>query len=99
MGWKPMMQKVPGPIIKGAFAMGMGKGKGKGKGKSNPLNKIDASLKVWVGNVAPSVKWKELEELFKTIGETQWAEILPKGVACVAYKTADEAAAALSLTG
>jgi len=56
-------------------------------------------LKVWIGNVADDVKWKELEELFKTVGETQWAEILPKGVACVAYKTEEEAAAALSLTG
>lgn len=104
--WNPTMQKLaPASLfMSGArppvgFGKGKGKAKGKGKGKDRPLAKIDASLKVWVGNVASSVTWKELEELFKQVGETKWAEIMPKGTACVAYKTEEEAAAALGLTG
>jgi len=88
-----------------AVAFGGGKGgakglgKGKAKGKDRPLRKIAAPLKVWIGNVAPSVTWKELEEHFQQIGETQWAEVMPRGTACVAYKTEEEAAAALGLSG
>lgn len=86
----------------GGMAAGFGAGaKGKGKGKKgNPLKQIDNSLKVWVNNV-PDLgnKWKGLETHFNQVGTTQWVEIMPKGVACVAYKTAEEASAALSLNG
>merc|ERR1719436_1937547 len=71
-------------------------GKGaKGKGKTNPLNEIDPSMKVWIGSIPEGVTWKELQEHFEVVGKARWAEILPKGVGCVAYKTAEEAQAAI----
>jgi RNA recognition motif-containing protein len=104
--WQPNFSSK-GEMMMAVLGMMKGKGKdaGKGKGKgwsnrgSDKINKIDADKKVWVGNVAESVKWKELEEHFKQVGATTWAEKLPKGVACVAFKTAEEAAAAISLSG
>jgi len=106
LGGKGMSKGYGAPVMAPMFG---GKGKdfgkdfGKGKGKSkkgNPLKNIDNSLKVWVNNL-PDLghKWKSLEVHFDTVGKTQWVEVMPKGVACVAYSTTEDATAALTLNG
>eukprot|EP00448_Togula_jolla_P005775 CAMPEP_0170603486 /NCGR_PEP_ID=MMETSP0224-20130122/18936_1 /TAXON_ID=285029 /ORGANISM="Togula jolla, Strain CCCM 725" /LENGTH=135 /DNA_ID=CAMNT_0010928367 /DNA_START=47 /DNA_END=454 /DNA_ORIENTATION=- len=87
--WQPMFNNNWQPMF--------GKGKGKGKGKDRtPLKKFDASQKVWVGGLTPEVSWKELQDHFNTIAKTKWVEVLPKGMACVVYPTAEEAATAIA---
>ncbi|CAJ1435679.1 unnamed protein product [Effrenium voratum] len=79
-------------------AMMMFKGKGKGmKGLSSPkedmqkLAAIDASQKVWIGNLSPGVDWKTLQQTFNQVGRTIYAACFPKsGTGCVAYRTPDE---------
>jgi len=94
--YQPQFVKVPSTA---RFTGAKGKGAGKG-GKGNPLKKIAASCKVWVGDIPAQVTWKQLEEHFNQVGKTRWVELMPKGVACVAYSTAEEAATAIeTLTG
>jgi len=83
------------------YGAGYGKGKGKGKGfPGNPLKTMDNALKIWVNGV-PELggKWKNLEAHFEQVGKTSWVELMGKGKACIACKTAEEAAAALTLNG
>jgi len=103
--WKPVIQtQFQKPVTWTTFSRdqghkGFGKGKGKGKGK-NPLKLIDASCKVWVGDLPASVSWKELEAHFNQAGKTRWVEVMPKGTGCVAYHSAGDVQNALSmLTG
>jgi len=106
--WKPVLQtQFQKPATtwttfsrdQGSKGFGKGGGKGKGKGK-NPLKSIDASCKVWVGDIPESVTWKELEAHFNQAGKTKWVEVMPKGVGCVAYHNPTDAQNALSmLTG
>eukprot|EP00746_Dinoflagellata_sp_MGD_P081730 gnl/MRDRNA2_/MRDRNA2_32483_c0_seq1.p2 gnl/MRDRNA2_/MRDRNA2_32483_c0~~gnl/MRDRNA2_/MRDRNA2_32483_c0_seq1.p2 ORF type:complete len:117 (+),score=40.19 gnl/MRDRNA2_/MRDRNA2_32483_c0_seq1:101-451(+) len=72
---------------------GKGKGKGGGKGRNFPADK-----KVWIGNLPESVKYKELFELFKESG-AKWVEVFGgnvKGTGMAAFKTSEEATAAIS---
>merc|ERR1712046_213105 len=75
-------------------------GKGKGKGKGPNINRYDADKKVWVGNLPEDkATWKELNELFKTVGKVKWVAPLGKrssGTSCVVMGTAEEATAAIS---
>merc|ERR1712127_382758 len=82
-----------GKGVKGKVA-----GKGKGKGK-NPLKSIDNKLKIWVNKLPAEVDWKNVEAHFEQMGKTQWVELMPRGVGCIAYNTEEEAAAALGLNG
>merc|ERR1719456_595548 len=81
--------------------MMMGKGKGKGKGKKQGLSKSKPENKVWIGNLAESVGWKELQEHFNQAGKTKWVEAFKKGegkgTGGVAYATAEEATKAISM--
>merc|ERR1719388_364045 len=73
------------------------KGKGKGGGKKSGRN-FPADKKVWIGNLPESVKYKELFELFKDSG-AKWVEVFGnagKGTGMAAFKTAEEATAAIS---
>merc|ERR1712178_206178 len=76
-----------------------GKG-GKGKGRKGPnINKYDAEKKVWVGNLPKDqATWKDLNELFKTVGSVKWVAPLGKkssGETCVVMSTAEEATNAI----
>merc|ERR1740130_1574406 len=75
---------------------GKGNGKGKGKGKQrSQLTKYDDDKKVWVGNIAESTTWKELQEHF---AGCKYADVFKgkgKGTGGVAFAEASEAAAAL----
>jgi len=74
--------------------------KGAGKGKVSILKTIDPTCKVWVGGLAEGISWKDLETHFNSVGKTRWAEIMPKGTACIAYRTSMEATTAIaSLNG
>merc|ERR1711879_238158 len=78
-----------------------GKGKGKGKGNRGPnINKYDAEKKVHVSNLpADKATWKDLNELFKTVGKVKWVAPLGKkssGETCVVMSTAEEAATAIA---
>jgi len=78
---------------------GMPKGKGKGKGKS-PQLKVDPSLKIWIGNIAEGTKWKDLQVLVDGAAKSKWCEIFSgkgKGTAAVVYRTASDAANAISM--
>mmetsp|Transcript_119349 Transcript_119349/g.266576 ORF Transcript_119349/g.266576 Transcript_119349/m.266576 type:complete len:145 (-) Transcript_119349:177-611(-) len=84
--WQPMFEK------KG----GWGKGWGKGKGKTNL--RVDPSLKVWIGNLAESTKWKELQEHMTPAGTPKWVEVFSgkgKGTGAVVFATAEEAQKAI----
>lgn len=73
-----------------------GKGMEKG-GKANPLKEIDNSLKVWVGNLADNVTWKELQTHFEQAGKVRWTEVMRKGMACVAYNSVEDVATAIAM--
>mmetsp|Transcript_124046 Transcript_124046/g.276789 ORF Transcript_124046/g.276789 Transcript_124046/m.276789 type:complete len:138 (-) Transcript_124046:151-564(-) len=84
--WQPMFQKK-----------GWGKGWGKGKGKS--LRDFPPTTKVWIGGLASTVTWKELQEHMNTAGKTKWCEVFGgkgAGTGAVAYSTDEEAAAAIA---
>merc|ERR1712157_715712 len=79
----------------------MGKGGGKGKWRSGPnINKFDAEKKVFVTNLPDDkATWKDLNELFKTVGKVKWVAPLgkrSKGESCVVFSTAEEAATAIA---
>merc|ERR1719321_1732422 len=75
------------------------KGKGKGKGgRGGGSRKFPPEKKVWIGNLPESVKYKELFELLKDSG-AKWVEVFGgnvKGTGMAAFKTAEEATAAIS---
>lgn len=90
----------PGMMGWGAGA-GAGGGSGRGSGGSwqgggKQMKDIDASLKVWVGNIPHSVEWKELQSHCAKVGKVKWAEIMRKGSGCVAYASAEDAATAIA---
>jgi len=62
------------------------------------LDKIDADKKVWVGGLSKDTTWKKLEKHFEeTCGtKPKLSEVLPKGKACLAFRDADEASAAIA---
>jgi len=60
------------------------------------LNSIDASQKIWVGNLPAEATSEDLEAHFQQLGEPICCQVLPKGTGCVAYATADEAEAAIT---
>ncbi|CAE8630775.1 unnamed protein product [Polarella glacialis] len=99
-GGKGMMYPFMGmqPMY-GFKGMGKGMGKGKGKGKGKQL-KVDEALKVWIGNIAPATKWKDLQTHVDTAGKSKWVEIFEgkgKGTAAIVYATAEEASSAISI--
>merc|ERR1719161_1946799 len=76
----------------------MGKGGGGGKGGRGKSRNFPAEKKVWIGNLPESVTYKELFELFKESG-AKWVEVFGgnvKGTGMAAFKTAEEATAAIS---
>merc|ERR1711971_1431446 len=80
---------------------GMGKGKwiGKGKGKGKGLRSFKPDCRVWIGNLADGVTWKDLQEHMNQSGKTKWCEVFEKhgaGTGAVAYASADEAANAIN---
>merc|ERR1719387_1875922 len=78
--------------------MGMG-GKSKGKGKNKmSLSNFHADKKVWIGNMADGTTSRELHDHFKEAG-AKWSEAYggnSKGTGGVAFKTSEEATAAIS---
>lgn len=70
---------------------------GGAQGGGKKVKDIDSSLNVWVGNIPPSVEWKELQNHCAKAGKVRWAEVMRKGSGCVAYTSADDAAKAISM--
>merc|ERR1712039_920079 len=62
------------------------------------LKDIDVSRKVWIGGLPNGLTWKELEKHFhENIGtKPSISEILPKGQGVCAFKTEEEATAAIA---
>merc|ERR1711865_300163 len=93
-------------LIQGMFGKGGGKGgwgKGKGKGKDSQrqtmrkLKEIDTGRKVWVGGLPNGLTWKDLEKHFEsTATKPALSEVMGKGTGVCAFKTADEATAAIA---
>merc|ERR1719321_1130812 len=80
-----------------SMMMGKGKGKDKGKGKMS-LSNFHSDKKVWVGNLPDSITSRELHDHFKEHG-AKWSETFRgngKGTGGVAFKTSEEAQAAIS---
>mmetsp|Transcript_147016 Transcript_147016/g.382099 ORF Transcript_147016/g.382099 Transcript_147016/m.382099 type:complete len:130 (-) Transcript_147016:162-551(-) len=68
--------------------------KGKGKGKGGRLTGAP-ELKVWVGGLAPEVKWKDLQTHVDQAGKSAWVEVFSgknAGTGAVVFKTAEDAA-------
>jgi len=61
------------------------------------LSKIPADKKVWIGGLSKDTTWKKLEKHFEeTCGtKPKVSEVLPKGKACCAFASPEEAAAAI----
>lgn len=99
--WQPTVQKAWELLQSKGFVKGElpAKGKGKGKTRSQRLKQFANEQKVWVGSLPEGASWKELQELFNSVGETAWIELLPKGVACVVYKNEEDVNGALALSG
>jgi len=83
-----------------------GKGGKGGKGKEqkykfmDQLDAIDAERKVWVGGLPKDIKRGALEQHFKSVSQPSVYEIMSKGSACIAFKTAEDADLAItSLNG
>merc|ERR1719321_28082 len=92
MGGKNKMMQMMQKMSKG------GKGGGKGGKNKMSLSNFAADKKVWVGDLADGVKSKDLHEHFKDAGG-KWSEAYggnSKGTGGVAFKTAEEATAAIS---
>merc|ERR1712187_301786 len=84
---------------KGFGGKSFGKGFGKGKGKGKSLKSFPNEVKVWIGNVAEGITWKELQEHMNQAGKTKWVEVFEgkgKGTAAVAYSSTEETAAAIA---
>jgi len=72
---------------------------GKGKGKAQMMFWVDPTLKVWIGNLAETTKWKELQTHMNQAGKTEWVEVFygkGKGTGAVVYATADDAVNAVA---
>ncbi|CAE7840056.1 unnamed protein product [Symbiodinium sp. CCMP2592] len=81
--------------------MGFGQGKGFGR-RRDPW--IEPEMKIWIGNLPVDATWKDLQTLGNTAGATRWVEVFrgkgSKGTGMIAYKSAEEVAAAVqSLQG
>jgi RNA recognition motif-containing protein len=65
------------------------------------LRSIDASKKVWVGNLSKKTTWKELEKHFKDVAKPTVVDINEKkGTGVVCFKTEEDATSAIgSLNG
>merc|ERR1719199_1679534 len=62
------------------------------------LGKIEAERKVWVGGLDKATTWGKLEKHFKELDcKPSVTEIMGRGSACLAFKTADEAANAIAV--
>merc|ERR1719424_185873 len=87
----------------GGAGGGGGKGKG-GKGKRNDprtmnkLKKIDADRKVWLGGLPHGLTWKDLEKHVEGVvgSKPSISEVMGKGTGVLAFKTAEEATAAIA---
>merc|ERR1719453_200481 len=62
------------------------------------LKEIDTDRKVWIGGLPKDVTWKDLEKHMETAGgsKPKISEIMSKGTGVCAFKTAEEAAAAIA---
>merc|ERR1712187_133720 len=79
--------------------LGLSSGKGKGKSKGQSLKSFKPEQRVWIGNLAEGVTWKDLQEHMNQAGKTKWCEVYQnkgKGTGGVAYATAEEASAAIA---
>jgi len=79
-----------------------GKGGGKHANQSpqqqktlDKLGKIDAELKVWVGDLPKDVKRGAVFNLFKDVCKPHLFELMRNGTGCVAFKTAEDAQLAI----
>jgi len=109
-GWVWMPATTGKATMKGMPAKGKGKGKGmvkgKGKGLAKPVNKyeqklrqIDPSLLAWVGGLSPKTTWKQVEKHFAEVAKPTLSDVKQnngKTTAIVAFKTADDVAAAVA---
>eukprot|EP00913_Durusdinium_trenchii_P009227 g8674.t1 len=66
------------------------KGKGFGKGKGP---RVDPSLKVWIGGLAPGTSWKVRRPHMNQAGKTKWVDVFEgkgAGTGTAAYNTPEE---------
>jgi RNA recognition motif-containing protein len=87
---------------RGAPLAAAGKGSGKATKSSKiaeKLAKVEASRKVWIGGLKENTSWKELQKHVEEVlgGKPDITEILPKGKACLAFKSDSEADSAISI--
>merc|ERR1711937_563011 len=82
--------------------MGMGKALPAAGAQSKYMEKlatIDASKKVWIGDLNQTTTWKDLERHVQQVtgAKPGITEILPKGRACLGFKSEDDASTAIAL--
>mmetsp|Transcript_20317 Transcript_20317/g.45974 ORF Transcript_20317/g.45974 Transcript_20317/m.45974 type:complete len:140 (-) Transcript_20317:114-533(-) len=88
-GGKGMMMGAYGGMMPPMYG-----GYGKGKGKGSPQLNVDASKKLWIGNIPEQATWKDLQTLVDQVVKSRWVEIFRgrgKGSACVVYGSSEEA--------
>merc|ERR1712176_530384 len=96
--WAP---STPAMGTKGGFGGPKGwKAEGKKGTTGTDINAIDASQKVWVGNLPEGITTEDLEGAFAAAGTVKMAVTLPGNKASVAFESAEEAQYAIqSLNG
>jgi len=94
---KPQPKQVVQPrkmlLKSGKDGKGAGKGKGKGKGDDKMKEKLaafKASQKVWIGGLAESTTWKELEKHLAEIAKPKVTHIF-RGKGVAAYENEEDA--------
>eukprot|EP00933_Yihiella_yeosuensis_P059819 TRINITY_DN6151_c0_g1_i2.p2 TRINITY_DN6151_c0_g1~~TRINITY_DN6151_c0_g1_i2.p2 ORF type:complete len:291 (-),score=95.95 TRINITY_DN6151_c0_g1_i2:244-1116(-) len=102
-----MGMKGMGGMGMGGMPMGMGvmkhmfmKNQGGDPNGNKALKNVDDSLKVWIGQLAPGVNWKALQEHMNKAGKTKWIEVFGgkgKGTGAAVYGTQAEAANAITM--
>mmetsp|Transcript_30812 Transcript_30812/g.84626 ORF Transcript_30812/g.84626 Transcript_30812/m.84626 type:complete len:223 (-) Transcript_30812:131-799(-) len=95
--WNPTVMKdfASTAFGKGGKAAKATKG-ADGKGKSKGLRDFKSECKVWVGNIAEGVSFKDLQEHFKQAGDCKFAHVKQgTGTGGVAFATAEEASFAI----
>mmetsp|Transcript_81866 Transcript_81866/g.149596 ORF Transcript_81866/g.149596 Transcript_81866/m.149596 type:complete len:120 (+) Transcript_81866:2-361(+) len=89
-----MMMMMGGKGGKGGYS----KEKEQNKKIMDKVGKVADEEKIWLGGLAKSVTWKELEKFVEETAGTKpkITNIMSKGTAVVVFKTADEATSAIA---
>mmetsp|Transcript_159874 Transcript_159874/g.282012 ORF Transcript_159874/g.282012 Transcript_159874/m.282012 type:complete len:125 (+) Transcript_159874:98-472(+) len=83
----------------GGWGKGWGWGYGKGKGKGKGSLRVAPEMKVWVGGLASTVQWKDLQAHVDAQVKSKWVEVFTgksAGTGAVVFGSAEDATKAVA---